>query len=88
MFLPLDDWVLTRQVQPEAQTASGIIIPETAQKIHDEAVVIYLGPNANKTLRTANRVLVDRYAGHIIYVDGEELLLIRSADVIARVDLD
>ena len=56
--------------------------------MHDEGVVLALGPNANKTLRTTDRVLVDRYAGTIVHDDDEELLLIRNADIIARIELD
>ena len=85
---PLDDRVLIRQVQPRAETEGGIIIPEVARKVHDEGIVLALGPRANKTLRPTDRVLIDRYAGTIVHDDDEELLLLRNDDIIARIELD
>ena len=88
MIIPLDDRVLVRQVQPKAKTDGGIIIPETARKVHDEATILALGPHVNKTLHIGDRVLVDRFAGSMVREDDEELLLLQDSDLIARVELD
>jgi chaperonin GroES len=87
----LNDRLLVKRVEEEDKTAGGIIIPDTAKEKPQEAVVIAVGPGAldEKGERRpldvvpGNRVLLGRYSGSEVDLDGEEHLIVREDDVLA-----
>ena len=86
---PLADRVLLKQEKAESKTASGIIIPETAQEKTQTAKVEAIGPGTEKdpiTVKVGDRVMYDKYAGVQIKMDGEEYLIVKNSDIIAIVE--
>ena len=86
---PLADRVLLKQEKAETKTASGIIIPETAQEKTQTATVEAVGPGTEKdpiTVKVGNRVMYDKYAGVQVKMDGEDYLIVKNSDIIAIVE--
>ena len=93
-FRPLHDRVLLRRVEPEAKTAGGILIPDTAQEKPIEGEIIAVGPGARGgdgkvhplDVKAGDRVLFAKWAGTEVRLDGEELMIMNESDVIGIVD--
>ncbi len=93
-FRPLHDRILVKRVQAEERTAGGLIIPETAKEKPQEGEVIAVGPGRRMDdgsvrpikLSAGDRILMGKYAGDEIKLDGEEHMIIREDDVLAVVE--
>src|SRR5215213_7717143 len=72
---PLGDRLIVKAVEEEETTASGIVLPDTAKE----------KPQKGKVLSDGDEVLYSKYGGTEIKVDGEELLVLRESDVLAKV---
>ncbi len=86
---PLADRVLLKQEKAETKTASGIIIPETAQEKTQTGTVEAVGTGTEKdkiTVKVGDRVMYDKYAGTQVKIDGEEYLIVKNSDIIAVVE--
>ena len=86
---PLADRVLLKQEKAETKTASGIIIPETAQEKTQTAKVEAVGPGTEKekiTVAVGDRVMYDKYAGTQVKIDGEEYLIVKNSDISAIIE--
>ena len=71
----------------EAKTASGIIIPDTAQEKTQTAVVVAVGDDSEKIKVSAGqKVMYDKYAGTAVKIDGEDHLILKAADIIAVIE--
>ena len=89
-FRPLHDRVLVRRIEAEEKTAGGIIIPDTAKEKPLQAKVVAVGngkvTDEGKTLplevKVGDYVLVGKYAGTEIKLDGEEYLIVREDEVL------
>ena len=85
---PLADRVLVRPAAAETQTASGIIIPDSAKEKPLRGEVLAVG-NGTKdeqmVLKAGDRVLYGKYAGTELELDGEKFLIMRQSDVLAFV---
>jgi chaperonin GroES len=90
---PLEDRVVIRPLEGEEITASGLVIPDTAKEKPQEGEVLAVGPgrlddNGKRIameVSEGDRVLYSKYAGTEIKIDGEELLVIPSRDILARI---
>ena len=88
-FRPLHDRVLVRRVEQEAKSTGGIISPDTAQEKPMEGEVIAVGPGARGEdgkvhpldVKTGDRVLFGKWSGTEIKIDGEELMIMKEADI-------
>ena len=88
-FRPLHDRVLVRRVEEEETTASGIIIPDTAKEKPMQGEVLAVGPGARGEdgklhaldVKKGNRILFGKWSGTEIKMDGEELLIMKEADI-------
>ena len=86
---PLRDRVLLRRSDEEEKTAGGIIIPDTAKEKPMEAKVIAVGPGIRNDkgkvtpldVKKGERVLIGKWAGTEVTVDGEELLIVGESDI-------
>jgi len=86
---PLRDRVLLRRSQEEERTAGGIIIPDTAKEKPMEAEVLAVGPGARDDkgkvtpldVAPGDRVLIGKWAGTEVTIDGEELLIVGESDI-------
>ena len=86
---PLADRVLVKQAAAETTTASGLIIPDTAQEKTQQATVEAVGPGTEKekiTVSVGDKILYDKYAGTAIKIDGEDYLILKNSDIIAVVE--
>ena len=85
--IPLADRVLVKIEKTESKTASGIIIPDTAQEKTQIACVVAVGTDKEKiTVQPKQRVMYDKYAGTQIKIDGEEHLILKAEDIIAVIE--
>ena len=88
-FRPLHDRVLVRRVEADAKTAGGIIIPDTAKEKPQEGEVIAVGPgvrdDAGKIhaldVAIGDRILFGKWSGTEVKLDGEDLLIMKEADI-------
>jgi chaperonin GroES len=90
---PLEDRVVIRALEGEEVTASGLVIPDTAKEKPQEGEVVAVGPgrlddNGKRVpmeVAAGDRVLYSKYAGTEVKLDGEELLVVSSRDVLAKI---
>ena len=88
---PLHDRIIVKRLEGESKTKGGIIIPDTAKEKAQEAKVIAVGKGKitddgklqPMEVQKGDRILVGKYSGSEIKVDGEEHLIIREDDVLA-----
>ena len=91
---PLDDRIVVRPNEAETQTASGLVIPDTAKEKPQQGEVLAVGPGkrAENTgelipvdIGVGDVVLYSKYGGTEVTVDGEDLLVLNGRDVLAIV---
>ena len=90
---PLGDRLIVKPVEEEETTASGLVLPETAKEKPQEGTVVAAGDGAiaedgtRRPLDVAegDEVLYSKYGGTEITVEGDELLVLRESDVLAKV---
>jgi len=92
---PLGDRLIVRAIEEEETTSSGIVLPDTAKEKPQKGKVLAVGDgkvNDDTGKRTpldvseGDEVLYSKYGGTEIKVDGEELLVLRESDVLAKVE--
>lgn len=83
---PLGDRIVVKMVEMETKTAGGILIPQTAQEKTQEGVVLAIGDDEAIKVKVNDRVVYDKYAGTTIKVAGEEQLILKASDVLAKVE--
>lgn len=91
---PLRDRVLIRRAEPEAKSAGGIFIPDTAQEKPVEGEIVATGPGARgkdgelvpMDVRPGDRVLFAKWSGAEVKLDNEELMIMSEADIIGVLD--
>lgn len=92
---PLDDRIVVRPNEAETQTASGLVIPDTAKEKPQQGEVLAVGPGKRSEttgdvipvdLSVGDTVLYSKYGGTEITVDGEDLLVLNGRDVLAIVE--
>jgi len=91
---PLDDRIVLRPNESEETTASGLVIPDTAKEKPQQGSVLAVGPGrrAETTgelipldIAVGDTVVYSKYGGTEITIDGEDLLILTSRDVLAKV---
>ncbi|HET9059493.1 MAG TPA: co-chaperone GroES [Acidimicrobiales bacterium] len=91
---PLDDRIVVRPNEAEERTASGLVIPDTAKEKPQQGEVLAVGPGrrADSTgelipldIKVGDIVLYSKYGGTEVTADGEDLLVLNSRDVLAKV---
>lgn len=92
---PLHDKILVERDAPETQTASGIFLPESSKEKPTTATVLAVGDgtlNENTGDRipldvtVGDKIILSKWGGTEITLDGEEYLIINATDVLAIVD--
>ena len=91
-FRPLHDRILVRRLEEEEKTAGGIIIPDTAKEKPQEAKVVAVGPgrieegkHVSLEVKKGDKVLIGKYSGTEVKIDGDEYLIMREDDILAIV---
>jgi len=89
---PLADRVIVKPIEKEEVTRGGIVLPDTAKEKPQEGEVLAVGPGrlSEDGKRLAMDVAVGdvvvyaKYGGTEIKVDGEELVILRESDILAK----
>jgi chaperonin GroES len=91
---PLDDRIVVRPSEAEEKTASGLVIPDTAKEKPQQGDVLAVGPGRRSDttgeiipldVAVGDKVVYSKYGGTEIVVEGEDLLILTSRDVLAKV---
>jgi chaperonin GroES len=91
---PLGDRLIVKPIDEEETTASGIVLPDTAKEKPQKGKVIAAGDgrwdeDGEKRIpldvAEGDEVLYSKYGGTDIVIDGEDLLVMRESDVLAKV---
>lgn len=85
MLKPLGDRLLVRRKPPITKTEGGIEIPQSAQEATLEAMVLAIGEHVTG-LNPNDRVLIGKYAGTEVKIDGGEVVILREDEVIGRLE--
>ena len=92
---PLDDRIVVKPNEAETQTASGLVIPDTAKEKPQQGTVLAVGPGkrAESTgevipvgIEVGQTVLYSKYGGTEVTVAGDEVLVLNARDVLAIVE--
>ena len=89
---PLSDRIVVKPEPAEEKTASGIILPDTAQEKPHMGQIVAAGPgkvsdNGNvvkMSVQKGDKVLYGKFSGTEITLDGTEVLIMRESDILAK----
>jgi chaperonin GroES len=91
---PLGDRLIVKAIEEEETTASGIVLPDTAKEKPQKGKVVAVGDGAwdedgekriPLDVAEGDEVLYSKYGGTEVKVDGDDLLVLRESDVLAKV---
>ncbi len=91
---PLGDRVLVQPVEEQEVKKGGIIIPDTAKEKPQEGKVVALGTGKRDddgklvpfTVKKGDRVLISKYGGTEIKIDGKDYLIMREDDILGVIE--
>ena len=91
---PLEDRIVVQTLEAEQTTASGLVIPDTAQEKPQEGSVVAVGPGrvddkgerVPVDVKVGDVVLYSKYGGTEVKYNNEEYLVLSSRDVLAVVE--
>lgn len=86
MIKPLADRVLIEPQEAQKQTASGLIIPDSAKEKPQQGTVLATGPGKNDEpmeVKAGDVVLYGKYAGTEVTVDDKKYLIVKQSDILA-----
>ena len=90
---PLADRVVIKLLEAEETTKGGIILTSKAQEKPEVAEVVAVGPGGVvdgkeivMEVAVGDKVLISKYAGTEVKVDGEEYTILRQSDILAKVE--
>ncbi len=90
---PLFDKVVIKALESSEKTASGIVLPGSAQEKPQLATVIAVGPGGivdgkeiKMQVSVGDTVLYGKYSGSEFKIDGQEVVIVRQADILAVVE--
>jgi chaperonin GroES len=89
---PLHDRVLVRRLEEKETAKGGIIIPDTAKEKPQEGEVMAVGAGKIEKgkripldIKTGDRILFAKYTGNDIKIDGQEYLILREDEILAKI---
>ncbi len=93
---PLHDRIIVRRIEEEGgqKSGGGIIIPDSAKEKPQEAEVVAVGPGKSNdkgevfplNVKAGDKILVGKYAGNEVTIDGEDLVILREDEVLAVIE--
>lgn len=90
---PLADRIVIKMVEAEEKTKSGIILAASAKEKPEIAEIVAVGPGGvvdgnevKMELKVGDKVLISKYAGTEVKVDGVEYQILRQSDVLATIE--
>jgi chaperonin GroES len=89
-FQPLADRLLVRRIEEQETVRGGIIIPDTAKEKPQEGEVVAVGPGrltedgkrVAPEVKKGDRILVGKYSGTDVKIDGTEYTILREDEVL------
>lgn len=86
--------MLLKRIKAEEVTAGGIVLPDTAQEKPQEAIVVALGTGAKNddgtdfefTVKQDDKVLISKYGGTEVKINGEEHLIMAESDILGIIN--
>jgi chaperonin GroES len=89
---PLDDRVVVKRLEAEEKTSGGIILPDAAKEKPQKGEVIAVGEGklldsgnrATPDVKVGDLVMFGKYSGTEVKVEGEEFLIMRESDILAK----
>jgi chaperonin GroES len=90
---PLADRVIIKMTEAEETTKSGIVLSSSAKEKPQVAEVLAVGPGGlvdgkevEMTVKAGDKIITSKYSGTEVKVDGEDLIIVRQADILAIVE--
>ena len=91
---PLADRILVRRIEEKETVRGGIIIPDTAKEKPQEGEVVAVGPGRMgddgkrfvMEVKKGDRVLIGKYSGTEVTIDGVELVIIHEHEILAIIE--
>ena len=90
---PLADRVVIKMMEAEETTKGGIILAASAQEKPQVAEIVAVGPGGvvdgkevQMYLKVGDKVLLSKYAGTEVKLDGEDYTILRQSDILAIVE--
>lgn len=83
---PLADRVIIQQHEADTTTASGIIIPDTAQEKPHKGMVVAIGQGTKEnpiTVKVGDNVLYGKYSGSELKYEGSDYMIMKESDILA-----
>lgn len=92
-IVPVGDRIVVKRLETREKSAGGILLPENAREKPQQGRVLAVGPGrllpdggrAGLQVNEGDQIVFSSYSGHEIEVDGNELLIMSEADVLAVV---
>ena len=91
-LVPLADRVVLKQLEAEQTTKSGIVLPGQEKEKPQQAEVIAVGPGGmvdgkevKMEVKAGDKVIMGKYTGTTVKLDGEEYVIVRQNDILAIV---
>ena len=89
---PLSDRLVVRPIEQEEKTKAGIYLPDTAKEKPQEGKVLAVGPGRLSEdgkriamdVKVGDIVIYTKYGGTEIKIEGEELMILRESDILAK----
>jgi chaperonin GroES len=93
---PLADRILVRRIEEKETMRGGIIIPDTAKEKPQEGEVVAVGPGRKTEegkliqldVKKGDRVLIGKYSGTDVKIEGVEYVILREDDVLGVLSTD
>ena len=90
---PLDDRVVVEPMEAEQMTAGGIVLPDTAKEKPQRGTVVSVGPGklmdsgerGTMSVKIGDEVIYGKYSGTEIELNGQDVKILREADILAKV---
>lgn len=91
---PLGGRVLVKREEAKETLKGGIILPDSAKKKQETAVVVAVGPGKRLDdgkieaipVKEGDVILMDKYSGQEVTVDDEEFIIVKAEDIIAIIE--
>jgi chaperonin GroES len=82
---PLGYRILVRPLEQESKTASGLLLPETAQEKPQTGEIVAVGDDEEIKLKVGDKILFAKYSGTEFKYNGVDYILFEEADILARI---
>ena len=85
-FKPLGARVVVKEIEREQTTESGIVLPDTAKEKPQTAEVVAIGAHEDVKVSVGDVVVVRKYSGTEVELDGEEHRIVDAEDILGVVE--